>query len=224
MVGDEAGKRVLVAFAPQHRPIFEMVEERSRVLDLGCGSGELLHALVTLKGVRGEGIELSEECIQTCVAKGLRNIHHSDLDEGLADYADKSVDYVILTDTLQVLHHPLFLMREMARVGRKCIVSFPNFGHWSARVQLALRGHMPKTRSLPFEWYETPNIHLTTMADFYRLCRDVPVRVLKGIGVHGDDCRRARLFPNLLAERGVFLVEDPPRESGAESPRRLRST
>src|SRR5271157_1709393 len=158
---DDAG--TVVRLLPEHRVIMDLIAEGSRVLDLGCGDGDLLLALKIKKNVRAEGIELSEACIQACVAKGLFNVHHGDLDEGLADYPDKSVDYVISTNTIQVLHRPMVLIREMARVGKQCIVSFPNFGHWPARLQLALKGHMPKTPNLPYEWYETLNIHLTTI-------------------------------------------------------------
>ena len=209
------------ALAPEHRFIVDLVEEGSRVLDLGCGEGDLLKALIDEKGVRGEGIELSEECIQACVAKGLRSVQHGDLDEGLAAYADKSMDYVIMTNTLQVLHHPLLLLREMARVGKKCIVVFPNFGHWSIRLQLALKGRMPRTGRLPFDWYDTPNIHLTTIADFRAACEKVPLRIVKQFGLsnggHGE-YRIVRFFPNLFAEAALYVVEDAGAPAAAGSP------
>ena len=192
------------------RYIIDLVEPGSRVLDLGCGDGNLLLALMRERNVRAEGVELSEACIQQCVAKGLRNVHHGDIDEGLADYADQSVDYVILTNTIQVLHRPLLLIREMARVGKKCIISLPNFGHWSARVQLALRGRMPKTARLPHEWYETPNIHLTTIADFRDFCHAAGITILREIGlrtVQNGQCKTVKLLPNLLADAAIFLVE-----------------
>ena len=150
---DDAG--TVVRLLPEHRVIMDLIAEGSRVLDLGCGEGDLLLALKVRKKVRAEGIELSEACIQACVAKGLFNVQHGDLDEGLANYPDKSIDDVILTNTIQVLHRPLFLIREMARVGKRCIVSFPNFAHWPVRWQLFRHGRMPKTGKLPHEWYET---------------------------------------------------------------------
>ncbi len=198
-----------ISLAPEHRLIVDLVEEGSRVLDLGCGRGDLLLALMVLKKVRAEGIELAEECIQACVARGLRNIQHGNLDEGLAGYADKSVDYVILTDTIQVLSRPLLLIREMARVGSKCIISLPNFAHWSTRLQLGLRGRMPKTSRLPYEWYDTPNIHLTTIADFRDFCRQAGLQVLQEVALRDDRegrCRVVRVWPNLFAHVAVFVV------------------
>jgi methionine biosynthesis protein MetW len=198
--------------SPEHRLIVDLVEPSTRVLDLGCGEGDLLKALQVEKQVRAEGVELSETCIQACVAKGLTSVHHGDLDEGLAEYADKSMDYVILTNTIQVLHRPLFLIREMARVGKKCIVSFPNFGHWPIRLQLLLRGRMPKSRRLPYEWYDTPNIHLLTIRDFRVFCREANLRVLHEIAVSTCDqrCKRVRLAPNLFADGAIFVVEETP--------------
>jgi methionine biosynthesis protein MetW len=202
---------MVVHLAPEHRIIIDLIEDGSRVMDLGCGEGDLLKALKVLKHARAEGIELSEECIQGCVAKGLFNIHHSDLDQGLADYADKSVDYVVLANTIQTLHKPMLLIREMARVGKKCIISFPNFAYWKVRWQLFLRGRMPKSPRLPYEWYESPNIHLTTIPDFYDVCSKADLRVLRVIPLKTSDDGRYHLqsfLPNLLADAAIFVVED----------------
>ncbi|HEY3297522.1 MAG TPA: methionine biosynthesis protein MetW [Armatimonadota bacterium] len=203
--------KIKVHLAPEHRIIIDLIEDGSRVLDLGCGEGDLLKALKVLKHVKAEGIELSEDCIQSCVAKGLFNIHHGDLDEGLADCGDKSVDYVVLTNTIQVLRKPLFIMREMARVGKKCIISFPNFAYWPVRWQLFLRGRMPKSSRLPYEWYDSPNIHLTTIPDFRDFCKKADLRILKEIPLKTSDdahYKMVKFLPNLFADAAIFVVED----------------
>jgi methionine biosynthesis protein MetW len=195
---------------PEHHVIIGLVAEGSRVLDLGCGEGDLLLALQIKKKVRAEGIELSEDCIQACVAKGLFNVQHGDLDEGLANYPDQSIDDVVLTNTIQVLHRPMLLIREMARVGRRCIVSFPNFAHWPARWQLFAHGRMPKTGNLPHEWYETSNIHLTTIIDFRSFCTKAGLHILQEIPLRssgtGQD-RVVRFAPNWRADSAIFVLE-----------------
>jgi methionine biosynthesis protein MetW len=206
---------VVVRLTPEHKLILSLIEAGTRVLDLGCGEGDLLLALKVLKGVRAEGIELSDACIQACVARGLVSVHHGDLDEGLADYPDKSVDYVISTNTIQVLHRPMLLIREMARVGKRCIVSFPNFAHWPVRLQLLLKGRMPKTLKLPYEWYETLNIHLTTIRDFRDFCRKAGLKVLREIPLRASapgKCTEVRLLANLRADTAIFILEEavPP--------------
>ena len=206
-----ADNGTIVRLTPEHKLILELIESGSRVMDLGCGEGDLLKALKVMKNVRAEGIEKSEECIQACVAKGLFNVHHGDLDEGLADYPNQSVDYVILTNTIQLLHRPLLLIREMARVGRKCIISFPNFAFWRIRWQLALGGRMPKTDQLPHEWYDTLNIHLTTIRDFSRFCRIAGLRVLREIPLRSTDrghWKLVKFLPNLRADSALFVVEN----------------
>lgn len=201
----------VVQLAPEHKLIIDLIDENSRVIDLGCGNGDFLKALQVRKNVRAEGIELSEECIQACVAKGLFNVHQGDLDEGLADYSDKSIDYVILINTLQVLHNPLHLVKEMARVGKKCIISFPNFAHWSIRWQIALTGRMPKNPRLPYEWYDSPNIHLTTIVDFREFCKKANLKIVKEIPLHTNasgNYRIVRFAPQLFADAAIFVVED----------------
>jgi len=194
---------------PEDRVILDLVEEGSRVLDLGCGEGDLLKALKDIKHVRAEGIELDEACIQACVLKGLANVHHGDLDEGLSGYADGSMDYVILTNTIQVVHKPLLLLKEMARVGKRCMVAFPNFAHWRLRLGLLARGRMPKSGRLPHEWYETPNIRLLTIADFREFCRVAGLRVIRESALRrtGKGYREVRFLPNMLADEAVYVVE-----------------
>jgi len=201
----------VVHLAPEHKIIIDLVEEGSRVMDLGCGKGDLLKALKDAKKIRAEGIDLDEEAIQACVAKGLFNVHHGNLDEGLADYADKSCDYVILTNTIQVLHRPMFLIKEMARVGKKCVISLPNFGHWWVRSQLMLKGRMPKSPRLPYEWYDTPNIHLATVIDFRDFCKAADLRILKEIALRttGEGkCRVVHFKPNFFADAAIYVVEE----------------
>jgi methionine biosynthesis protein MetW len=203
----------VVRLLPEHHAIMDLIAEGSRVLDLGCGDGDLLLALKVMKKVRPEGIELSEACIQACVAKGLFNVHHGDLDEGLADYPDQSIDDVILTNTIQVLHRPLFLIREMARVGKRCIVSFPNFAHLPVRWQLFSQGRMPKTGKLPQEWYETLNIHLTTIFDFREFCRKAGLNILQEVPLRTSAPGRpsvVRFLPNLRADSAIFVLEAGP--------------
>lgn len=198
------------ALSPEKQVAFDLVEPGSRVLDLGCGEGDLLAALKASKQVRAEGIELDDACVQACVRRGLNNVHHGDLDEGLAGYEDGCMDYVILSNTIQVLHKPMLLIKEMARVGKKCIVAFPNFGHWRLRLQLLFEGKMPKSRRLPHEWYETPNIRLLTIADFREFCRAAGLRVIDEIPLRtsrGGTTRRRHWLPNLRADAGVFLLE-----------------
>jgi methionine biosynthesis protein MetW len=141
-----------------------------RVLDIGCGDGELLALLARERGVRGTGIELSEDCVIKAVGRGL-SVHHGDVEEGLGDYADDSFDLVLLNFTIQELGDPRRALREVFRVGARVLVTFPNFGHWRARWQLAVRGRAPVTANLPHAWYEGPNRHFMTVRDWEELCR-----------------------------------------------------
>src|ERR671911_2995898 len=152
--------------------VAQMIEPGARVLDVGCGDGELLRLLAETRGVDGRGIELSREGVNQCVAKGLAVIQ-GDADTDLADYPNDAFDYVILSQTLQATRQPRAVLEHMLRIGRRAIVSFPNFGHWRVRVDLALKGRMPVTDNLPAAWYETPNIHFCTIKDFRDLCNEI---------------------------------------------------
>jgi methionine biosynthesis protein MetW len=187
-----------------HELIAGLVTEGASVLDLGCGDGELLELLQVRKHVYGTGVEISGEGVQQCIARGL-SVVHGNIDEGLADYADDSFDFVILSQTLQAVHNPRLVLREMMRVGRRGIVSFPNFGHWRVRWELLRTGRMPKARHLPYEWYDTPNIHLSTVRDFEDLCRLERVRIARAIYLSNGN--RVSFMPNLRAELAVFVVE-----------------
>jgi methionine biosynthesis protein MetW len=185
--------------------ISEWITPGSRVMDLGCGDGTLLKHLKETRKVKGYGLEIDIDNIVKCVKSGV-NVIQADLDEGLSDFEGEPFDFVVMTQALQAVKHPDRLLNEMLRVGREGIVTFPNFGHISARLQLALGGHMPVTKTLPSEWYNTPNIHLCTLTDFERLCRNNGIHILERTVV--DRTHRAglgmKLLPNLLGEIAIY--------------------
>jgi len=186
-----------------HRLIAEWVESRSSVLDLGCGSGDLLHLLVGLRGVRGQGIEIDEQAVYDSVAKGL-NVIHGDLDSGLAEYGDACFDYVILNQSLQQVRHVDPVLQDALRVGRRVIVGFPNFAQFRARWQMLVLGRAPVTGALPYQWYETPNLHFLSLSDFRRYCRAREIVIERAGYLAGE--RRVASFPNLRAQTGIFLI------------------
>lgn len=175
------------------------------VLDLGCGSGELLDRLIRLRGVRGQGIELDPESVMACVGRGVP-VFQSDLDNGLKGFAPGAFDYVVLEETLQTLHRPLKVLDEMLRVGRHGIVSFPNFGSWRVRLSLSVEGRMPVTEHLPYRWHNTPNIHLFTLRDFLEWARSAKVRMVKGFVKAEGQPRPLRPHDNLYAEEALLFV------------------
>ena len=187
----------------EHEVIMEWIGAGSSVLDLGCGGGELLSRLIEEKQVRAQGIEINEEAIHHCIAKGL-SVFQEDIDSGLAAYADNSFDYVILNQTFQQVKKPDFVLKEALRVGKKVIVGFPNFVYYKARFQLFFGGKVPVTPSLPYEWYNTPNLHFLSIADFGNYCRKREIRVENSAFVAKN--RRVRVFPNFFAEIGLFLL------------------
>jgi methionine biosynthesis protein MetW len=180
-----------------------LVSPGARVLDLGCGDGTLLKFLVDQKGVFARGVEISDEGVLQCVSRGLA-VDHADLDQGLGDYPDGSFDYVILSQTLQTVRKPDLVLKEMLRVGRTGIVSFPNFGYWRVRAALFVAGRMPKTDYLPYEWYDTPNIHLLTVKDFHVHCAEERIRIRRALylGANGP----VTLLANLRAKTAIFEV------------------
>jgi len=193
---------------PDLMRIYKIIQPGSRVLDLGAGSGDLLKALERHKGATVRGVEISEEGIMECIAKGIP-VYQSNLDEGLADYGAQSFDYVILSQTLQQVHKPKLILQEIVRVGKIGVVSIPNFGHWHIRFQLLLRGTMPKTTYIPYDWYETPNIHLLSISDFRELCRGLGIQILNEWPVslkEGPLKFLMRRWPNLLAPLGIFEI------------------
>ena len=194
-----------------------MVEPGAKVLDVGCGDGELLRLLAETRGVDGRGIELSREGVNECVAKGLAVIQ-GDADTDLVDYPDDAFDYVILSQTLQATRQPRVVLEHMLRIGRHAIVSFPNFGHWRIRLQLLFGGHMPRTDNLPYAWYDTPNIHFCTIKDFRQLCDVIGAKMEKAVALNAWG-RALRFnapwwFWNLFGEQAVFLLSSGNDASG----------
>ena len=183
--------------------IGEIVEPKTRVLDLGCGDGELLEWLAAHKSVEARGVEISGTKVQRAIARGV-SVYQGDIDEGLADYPDAAFDYVILSQTLQETHNPRKVLREMLRVGRRVIVAFPNYGHWRVRLSLLFGGRAPKTDLFPYAWYESPNIHFLTVHDFEDLATLERLAIERRYFLSGG--RRLTLLPNLLAEVAVYLV------------------
>jgi methionine biosynthesis protein MetW len=189
--------------------ISEMVAPSARVLDVGCGDGELLRLLGENRGVDGRGIELSREGVNECVAKGLAVIQ-GDADTDLADYPNDAFDYVILSQTLQATRNPRVVLEHMLRISKHAIVSFPNFGHWKIRLQVGFGGHMPKTDNLPYAWWDSPNIHFCTIKDFRELCHVAGATMERAVALNawGTPLRfhAPWWFWNLFGEQAVFLL------------------
>jgi methionine biosynthesis protein MetW len=185
------------------------IEPGSRVIDLGCGGGNLLKYLITQKKVVGTGIERNEAKAADCIAKGL-SVLQGDINEEVLDYPDDTFDYVILSQTLQQVYEPDALIRSMLRIGKRGIVSFPNFSHWGSRLQLLLSGYAPVTKQLPYEWFNTPNIRVITIKDFRKFIHEVGFRILKEVAIdtHTEDRygKVIKVLPNLRATYGIFLI------------------
>lgn len=186
--------------------ISDWIPDGSRVLDLGCGNGSLLTHLQQ-RGVTGYGLEIDNSRFTDCIKAGV-NVIQADLDQGLPQFSDKSFDFVILSQTLQAIKRPDFLLQEIARVGKQGIIGFPNFGHWQCRMQLALGGHMPVSRTLPNSWFDTPNIHLCTVNDFEKLCLNNNMAVLSRSIVNHEhqDTLGTRLLPNLFGQIALYQI------------------
>jgi methionine biosynthesis protein MetW len=206
--------------------VADMVEPGSRVLDVGCGDGSLLALLRERRGVDARGIELSREGVSECLAKGLPVIQ-GDADTDLGDYPNDAFDYVILSQTLQATRHPRVVLENMLRIGRRAIVSFPNFGHWRIRYEVGLRGRMPMTQNLPDPWYATPNIHFCTIRDFVALCREVNAKMERAIALNSGGQPVRVNMPwwvwNMFGEQAVFLLRRADEAEKDPKTRRHRS-
>jgi len=191
------------SFPLEYKAILKWIGTGSSVLDLGCGDGELLSLLVREKNVRAQGIEIDEQAIYKCVAKGL-SVFHQDIDHGLSEYGNNSFDYVILNQSFQQVKKPDIVLNEALRVSGKVIIGFPNFAHYSARVQIFLKGKTPATSSLPYGWHDTPNLHFLSISDFIEYCHKRNITIEKSffVGKKGS----VKIFQNLLALAGIFLI------------------
>jgi len=189
--------------------IADLVRREASVLDLGCGDGELLEALVKEKGCRVQGIEADEDSIYTCVSRGL-SVLHGDIDTDLPEYGDGAFDYVVFNGSFPRVQRPQTALWEALRVGKEVIVQIPNFTHWRARFQLAFQGRTPVTASLPYRWYDTPNLHFLSLSDFRGYCEKEGIRVTEERYSSGE--RRVHFWPNLLALSGIYLLKGGNRQ------------
>jgi methionine biosynthesis protein MetW len=199
----------MATLRPDLAAIAEMIPERTRVLDIGCGDGALLEHLIAEKGVDGRGIELSQQNVNACVARGL-SVIQGDADTDLVEYPSQVFDVAILSQTIQATRSPRSVLSHLLRIGKTTIVSFPNFGHWRIRLSLVLRGRMPRTAALDHDWYDTPNIHLCTIADFTALARESGATIERAVAISEAGATQQvtpdAWTPNIFAEGAILLL------------------
>jgi methionine biosynthesis protein MetW len=189
--------------------IANLLPLQSRILDVGCGDGTLIKVLIKEKGIDARGIELGEENVKACISKGL-SVIEGNAETELNQFPDKAFDYVILSQTLQAFYQPENVLEQLLRIGHKVIISIPNFGYWQIRANLLLFGKMPITKSLPYSWYDTPNLHMCSIKDFYQFCEKKKIKINRVIGINGE--KTSSIYKinlemkNLLSEVGIFLV------------------
>ena len=189
--------------------IANLLPSQSRVLDVGCGDGSLIEALIKEKNIDARGIELEEDKVKECISKGL-SVIEGDAETELSQFPNKAFDFVILSQTLQAFYQPENVLAQLLRIGGRVIISIPNFGYWQIRASLLIFGKMPITKSLPYTWYNTPNLHMCSIKDFYQFCEKKKIKIDRVIGINGEktsSIHRANLeIKNLLSEVGIFLV------------------
>ena len=189
--------------------IANLLPLQSRILDVGCGDGTLIKVLIKEKGIDARGIELGEENVKACISKGL-SVIEGNAETELNQFPDKAFDYVILSQTLQAFYQPENVLEQLLRIGHKVIISIPNFGYWQIRANLLLFGKMPITKSLPYSWYDTPNLHMCSIKDFYQFCEKKKIKINKVIGIKGE--KTSSIYKinlemkNLFSEVGIFLI------------------
>ena len=195
----------------EFKVISELIENKSKALDVGCGDGELLKYLLENKTKDIRGLEISKESVQNCLSKGL-SVIEGNAENDLMQFPNHSFDYVILSQTLQAFLNPDKVIKELLRVGKKAIVTIPNFGHWKVRIKLLINGTMPLTENLPYEWHNTPNLHMCTIKDFFIFCEKRNIKIFKSLALNQEKITEINLknlmYKNLTSDLGIFLIEN----------------
>ena len=195
----------------EFKVITELIEENSRVLDVGCGDGDLMKFLLQNKTIDIRGLEISKKNVQNCLSKGLAVIE-GNAENDLSQFPNNSFDYVVLSQTLQAFLNTERVINELLRIGKRAIVTIPNFGHWKMRLQLLIKGTMPVTDALPYEWHNTPNLHMCTIKDFFNFCKKRDIKIFKSLALNKEKITIIKssnlIIKNLISELGIFLIEN----------------